>query len=292
MELISFVILHYSDAQVTDRCVQSVLCMDHQEQIHIIIVDNEINSPEKKRKILIEMYSEYKNIHVIQIHENGGFSYANNIGYEYAREVLRSDFILVLNNDIEFLQKDFAEVLINSYRKYPCHVLGPDIVRASTGQHQNPMDTRSRTREEAEYTIRMNEFALKWYSVLYPALYIWNKYSEKTALKKNIQNAAYFNQIQKDIVLFGACLIFTPEYVQNEKKAFDPDTRFYYEEYILSLKCRRKKYKMIYIPDLKVIHESGKATKSSLRNERTRMQFILTNTLQSCRIYLDYLDRK
>lgn len=292
MELISFVILHYGDVQVTDRCVQSILCMDHQEQIRIVVVDNEINSPDKKRQMLLEMYSAYTNLHVIQIHENGGFSYANNIGYAYARNMLHSDFILVLNNDVEFVQKNFVEILLEAYRKNPCHVLGPDIVRASTGEHQNPMDTRIRTKEEAEYTIRMNEFALKWYSVLYPALFLWDKYQEKKKVINNRKKIEYYNNVQKDIVPFGACLIFTSEFVRREEKAFEPETKFYYEEYILSLKCMNKKYRTTYLPELKIIHESGRATKSSLRNERARMRYVLNNTIQSCRIYLDYLDRK
>ena len=92
---------------------------------------------------------------VLQIKENGGFSYANNQGYQYAREHFGKSYIIVLNNDIEFTQKDFISRLEKSYVNNQCYVLGPDVTRQSTGEHQNPMDTRLRTKEEAEYTIKM-----------------------------------------------------------------------------------------------------------------------------------------
>ena len=42
MEYISFVILHYKDYSVTDTCVRSILAMEQQERIRIVIVDNDI----------------------------------------------------------------------------------------------------------------------------------------------------------------------------------------------------------------------------------------------------------
>lgn len=47
MEYISFVILHYKDYSVTDTCVRSILAMEQQERIRIVIVDNDI---QKKKK--------------------------------------------------------------------------------------------------------------------------------------------------------------------------------------------------------------------------------------------------
>ena len=51
---VSFVILHYKEAEVTDSCVRSILKMDGQEQIRIIIVDNDIHEDLQKRKGLAE----------------------------------------------------------------------------------------------------------------------------------------------------------------------------------------------------------------------------------------------
>ena len=42
MEIISFVILHYGDSEITDRCVQSICSMEGQEAVQLVIVDNDI----------------------------------------------------------------------------------------------------------------------------------------------------------------------------------------------------------------------------------------------------------
>lgn len=190
-----------------------------------------------------------------------------------------------MNNDIEFLQQDFVDRLMQVYKDDPCHVLAPDIVKASTKEHQNPMDTRIRTKEEAEYTIRMNRFALKWFDILYPILYLQQKYNEKRSLQKKRKNEEFYNHIQKNIVPFGAGLIFTPKFLEIEEKAFEPETEFYYEEYILTLRCQRKGYQIVYDPRLKLLHESGSATWKKSRNKKEHLKHMIEKIIDSCTIY-------
>ena len=85
VETTAFVILHYGSRDVTDQCVQSVLRMDHQESVQIIIVDNEIQKPEADRAKLKAAYQGIPNITVLMIRENGGFSYFLQTG-ECAKE--------------------------------------------------------------------------------------------------------------------------------------------------------------------------------------------------------------
>ena len=67
MDYISFVILHYKDIKVTDTCVQSILAMEQQERIRIVIVDNDIQKSEKDRKELSLKYQENSQIKILQI---------------------------------------------------------------------------------------------------------------------------------------------------------------------------------------------------------------------------------
>ena len=287
---VSFVILHYKEAEVTDSCVRSILKMDGQEQIRIIIVDNDIHEDLQKRKGLAERYEKFPCITVLPIFENGGFSYANNQGYAYAREKEQADFVVVLNNDIEFLQKDFIRRLEESYEKNSCAVLGPDIIKKSTKEHQNPLDWRTRTREEADATIRKNKAALKFYPVLYPALY-WNyQRMVRMQTKQRTKQETICQTAKKEIVLFGACLIFTPDFVKKEEKAFEPETRFFYEEHILAERCRKKNYSMCYDPSMIVYHESGSATRKNYQKEKERLRFTMERTIEAAEIYRNYVD--
>ena len=123
-----------------------------------------------------------------------------------------------LNNDIEFTQKDFISRLEKSYVNNQCYVLGPDVIRQSTGEHQNPMDTRLRTKEEAEYTIKMNRLALRFYPVMYPVVYHMLQKAEKNKIENQKQHMTLYSQLQKNIVPFGACLILLHHLSKKKKK--------------------------------------------------------------------------
>ncbi len=109
MEYVSFVILHYKDYSVTDTCVRSILAMEQQERIRIVIVDNGIRKKKTDRNCS-------KNIRGIQ---NQGFAdkkmaaFLMQIikGISTPENILGKSYIIVLNNDIEFTQKDFISRL-------------------------------------------------------------------------------------------------------------------------------------------------------------------------------------
>ena len=73
MEYVSFVILHYKDYSVTDTCVRSILAMEQQERIRIVIVDNDIQKKEKDRQELLQKYQGNSRIKVLQIKEMAAF---------------------------------------------------------------------------------------------------------------------------------------------------------------------------------------------------------------------------
>ncbi len=287
MNLVSFVILHYGDEKVTDTCVNSILQLKQQDRIRLVVVDNEINQTKDRREFIKKRYEKSGKTHVLTVKENGGFSYGNNLGYQYARQEQKANHILILNNDIEFPQEDFVKRLDSSYEKYHAHILGPDVIRASTHEHQNPLDIRLRTKEEANRTIRMNRLGVKFYSILFPILYLQIKKSEKQQTKERCENLKFYGSVQENIVPFGACFIFTKQFVEKEDLAFSPETRFYYEEYILAKRCEKNGYKIVYDPSMMVLHESGAATKNGFHNEKKRWKFVMERTAQACEVYLN-----
>lgn len=280
----AFVILHYGDQEITDTCVQSIL--DMEGFAWIVIVDNDARLSSAEREAFAQRYAKTSAVMVLRAPEGAGFSYANNIGYAYAREQFGADTIIVCNNDIAFIQKDFLQRLTYSIGRMNCHVLGPNIVRRSNHEPQNPMDVRLRTEKEACYTIRMNRWALKVFPAVYPLLRIQEKQQEKRRLAGKKKNPGFYRTTQKHIIPFGACLIFTPRFVEREEKAFDPETQFYYEEYILANRCFRKGYETGYDPFIKVLHETGSATKQSTKSRAGRMKTMMRRTADACEVYV------
>ncbi|MBQ6322565.1 MAG: glycosyltransferase family 2 protein [Lachnospiraceae bacterium] len=289
MKKTAFVILHYGNWNVTRECVESIMQMKEQEYIQVLLVDNdETSSVENGEQTWLDAY---ENVMVLVNRGDHGFSHANNLGYRFAREQCQAEFILVLNNDIIFTQKDFLSRLHYAYRRHACHVLGPGIIKRSNHEPQNPMDTRLRTREEAKYTIRMNALALKTFPAAYPALCVQERKAREAALQEKQEKLDDYRNVQKQVVLFGACLIFTPLFVEKETDAFLPETQFYYEEYLLALRCLRQDYTMVYDPVMKVYHESGSATNAAQKTGKAKMRFRLKHTLESCSVYLQELTK-
>ena len=298
LNCICFVVLHFGDSSVTDLCIRSIQRLERgcgqSEQldpVQIVIVDNDSRRTPEEREAFAERYEDSRNVTVIRTAGETGFSAANNLGYAYAREQLGADCIIVCNNDVEFVQRDFIRRLECSASGMACHVLGPNVTRRKNNEPQNPMDTRLRTKEEARYTIRMHRLAVKLLPVVYPLLRIQQKNQEKRVQKEKKKNIAYYRHTHKHIIPFGACLIFLPDFVRQEERAFEPETQFYYEEYILARRCFQKGYETGYDPRLKVVHETAAATRESAGSEYGRMRQLLKRTAKACEVYIEMIQK-
>lgn len=281
--LVCFIILHYRKAEETAGCIDSILRMNGNDRIQIVVVDN--SPDDDSGRAIKKQYDGYENICLISSEENAGFSRGNNIGYRYALTRFNPDYVVAVNNDIEFLQPNFIELLEEVYRKTNFAVLGPDVIHAATGGHQSPIDIKLRTVEEAEATIRKNRMALRFSGILYPFLNI--------VLSGIYENKGGglpidYEKPHEKIVPLGACLIFSRNFLKICEDAFYPETDFFYEEYILAYRCERLGLRIVYDPAIKIRHESGAAIKQSYRDKKHKLQFVLRNTMKGCQVYLNY----
>ena len=96
----------------------------------------------------------------------------------------------------------------------------------------------------------------------------------------------YKLDVHRDVPLHGSCIIVSAQFIINEEKVFNPETKFYGEELLLFLKQRKKGYNSYYLPFLKVWHMQGKST-SRIDNVMERKLFIYENLKKSAEIYLE-----
>lgn len=280
-ELVCFVILHYNTIYETINCITSILELDNANDSRIIIVDNA--SPNKTGKMLVEKYSEYKNVDVLLMENNDGFSAGNNAGCAYAISKWNPDFLVVANNDIEFCQKDFITKIVDEYEKNPFAVLGPDIYAPVRGVHQSPMGKNPPDKKRVSRTIVLNQLVLWVYPVLYPVMRSYFRNMEIPV------QAEEYSSYQENVCLMGACMVYSKKYMDARNKIFEPETKFYYEEYIQMLWCLKHKKKIIYQPGIMVYHMEGKATETVGARDKERIRFRMCNILQAARIYRDFL---
>lgn len=279
-----FIILHYQTIEETEDCIASIKKLSAQEDIQIIIIDNA--SSNKSGEILLNKYINDPSVDVILNGMNEGFSRANNKACDYARENYNPDFYIVANNDIEFEQTEFCELIENEYQANKFGVLGPDIYNTRQNVHQSPLQNISFDINDIRKTIYLNKIMLQFYDILYP---FFKCYINK--VENHVTNGKDFDKYQKNVCLMGACMIFSADYVKEREKVFYPETFFYYEEALVALWCRKNGKLMVYNPQITVKHKEGAST-DSMSNIKEKYKFRITNILNSSITYINELKKE
>lgn len=277
--IFSFVILHYKTADDTLKCIESILSLSGEKDI--IVVDNASDNGSIEK--IEDIYGGFTNVYIIKNSENLGFASGNNVGYQYARENLNADFIVVSNNDIVVDTKDFIEKVINAFEKEHYYIAGPDIVSLADGLHQSPMNAERKSVKQVEREIYR-----------YYILYLINKLGIYDFLKKKkyqvgVKIQTKTPKMEYNVQLHGSFVIFSPNYVKKENYAFRPGTFLYMEEAILFNYCLKNNYGTIFLPEIRVYHKEDSATKSLFTLEKKKREFVFKNMIQSLKIYKNVL---
>ena len=110
--MITIIIPNYNGEEHLRTCIQSILIQSYKDY-KVILVDNgsDDNSAGYVSKVLSDAI-------IIKMNYNAGFAKAVNEGIKYSLEKLDSEYILLLNNDIE-LDSKFLECGINVFKNIP-----------------------------------------------------------------------------------------------------------------------------------------------------------------------------
>ena len=281
MDLVcAFIILHYNSYEATKVCVDSILGLDKQECVKVIVIDN--SSANDSYKKLCETYSGTK-VELLQTEYNCGFSAANNIAYEYCKKKYDCDFVIFANNDLEFIQKDFVKRIYEEYQNSKFAVVGPDIYNPIIDTHQSPISYEmQRSKSQVKKTIIFNRLALTFFDLYY--MFFGKSRNDKPEIK----DAGVY---QENVIPLGACLVIPKKLLKKKSVVFSPETFFYYEEYILADWCLKNNEKMVYQPAIKVKHYHGMATKT-VGNAKQSELFRMKNIYNSSKIYYKQLQMR
>jgi len=238
----------------------------------IVIVDNASNN--NSYCILKDRYENRKNVQVIKTGNNLGFAKGNNIGINYIKKHVKSDFVMIVNNDTIFCDKDMLDILIAGYKR-GIGVIGPKII-GKDKKNQNPILKRlCKKNIEKEIEYKGNVKGLKRREVSNESLYLFY-------IKYMIKRCLYH-----DTILHGACMVLTPDYF----KYFDclyPKTFLYYEEDILKLLLNKIGLKMKYISKTKIYHKEDQSSGLAFQNDS---KIINKYILESAKLCLELYDK-
>ena len=257
-----FVILHYGhNINLTLNAVFSIRKLESAELADIIIV---CNGREYDIRLLSD--SNFLNsVDVIVLEKNTGFSAGNNAGYQYAKKKDDYDFIIFINNDVEIQQKKFINILYSVYERHNFYICGPDIYIPYKSYHASPISDRAATISKVMKYINDKSSMIiecgKIFSLKAFKFYLIEAFAGRDIFsgiskfwRKMKRNNAKFEEEQRNVVLQGACLIFSREYICCNEKAFVPEVFLYFEEDYLAERCRKNGWEMFYTNQLQVLH--------------------------------------
>lgn len=283
-----FVVLHYMAYDMTEECVSLLLTQfGGTHDIHVVIVDNA--SPNGSGSRLEERYKDHECVTVLVSSENLGFARGNNLGYRYLVEYQNPDYIIVMNNDVLIEQPEFLDLADTIYQRTGYAVLGPDIYSPKADEHQNTGTEYGATLEEVRKRCRT-------YSRYYERAWF---YYHRHVLLRGVANrlrhchtdAGTYREAAENVMLHGACYIFSRKFMEHRPNCFNPNTFMYGEEDILYYECMRLGLRTVYSPELHVLHMEDVATNAAFRKgyERWRMQY--RNALQSAEVLRNMMER-
>ncbi len=293
-----FLILHYKDFKITDRCIASILSLKEGNQAKIIIVDN--GSCNESAEQLQDKYKDNQMIDILVLDQGYGFSRGNNIGYQYVRKHCHGlDFLVVANNDIVFGQKDFIRLIEGEYRKYRFVIMGMDMIDTRSGSHLNPKYKPKSEEEIREWLVQLENLKTKR-NLRRKMMYRFQQSAAYPVYVKFIRNKRPDVRKQKELsmqyaddrVLQGGCLVFSKTFLKSEEHLFWPETRFYCEEDLLYLRCRQNGWKILYSPRLQVWHEQGASFKAGSKSIKERIESGIRYNTESAKILLAQMRRQ
>lgn len=277
---IGFIILHYQTINDTIACVESIKNACNEDDI-IIIVDN--FSPNGSGRLLTEKYSQDINVEIIINKDNFGFAKGNNVGFIKAKEKYQCEYIVMMNNDTLLIQQDFRNRIISAYEQYGFAVMGPKILQkdgtVNCGNPTIPIHTnimRARIGQISNYIRYFLSF-----------VDLDTKFGQ--LVDKQVVDEKYSEQYHEDVQLAGCCWIFSREYI-SRFDGINPDTFMYLEEILLYLRIKRTGLKIIYNPDLEIVHlEEATTLETFSGKKRNARRFKYRCQMKSFKVLINEL---
>lgn len=269
-----FVLLHYENKSETISCLESLFQYCHSEsaKVEIVVVDN---GSTKERLSTEDFYFKEKDfIHLIISDKNLGFAKGNNLGFEYAKNKLKANMIILSNSDIIYSQVDFVNKLIEDYRIEDFDIAGPKIIRVEDGVNQNPSPV-----------IYHNSFDVVKKIAKFSILYLLSFFNMDLKVRRRPEKYDFHTENNTEFQLHGACLIFGENYIKNYDGLYEK-TFMYGEESILKYISERDSLKMVYLDNIEINHLEGVSVASVYGKGKRNRRFYYKWNAHSCYLLL------
>lgn len=226
--LVSIILVNYNGADVLPDCLSSIYKFID-ENYEVIVVDNasQDSSPDF-------IAQNFPNVKLVRLPENRGFGAGNNAGAKIAR----GKYFFLLNTDTILTSNIFKHLIELIEIQPKVGIIGPKLLFPD-GRFQISFAPSIRIKGEIE----------------------------ASRLHKNAQNKFKLNLIEKqfqeikevDIVVGAAFFIRVDLF--RQMNGFDENFFMYFEESDLCQRVKNLGYKILYTPNISLIHHRGHSIK-------------------------------
>ncbi len=242
----AIIILNYNSSEETIECIKSLKKVDTQNSdLKIIVVDNH-SREEEVEKLKKFLKSEKHPIHTICNDKNLGYSGGNNTGISFALKN-GADYILVLNNDT-IVDKNFLTPLIETLESDDSIGAAVPKIFFAKG-HEFHKDRYKK--EDLGRVIWYAGGEIDWMNVI----------GKHTGVDE-VDDGEMYAQTRETEYATGACVLFRASTLKRVG-LFDNAYFLYYEDSDLSMRIKRLKERVVFVPDSIIWHKNAASTGGS-----------------------------
>lgn len=272
------IILNYNNWEDTINCIESVEEYNS-ARIKYIVVDNgstRVRCIDALESFFIKRFSgKYKKIYDTEVNEsplpyltflvsqhNDGYARGNNKGLHLVYADKNVDYIMILNNDILFVQDIIPSLLSAVKELQDCAIVSPILYKKGMTE----IDYNCARKSKDTWDLILSCFD------------IFNLNQKKYLVLKSMATEEMLNPIEVELPS-GSCMFLNRSLMQSIG-GFDPNTFLYFEEDILYKKLSKIGFRNYVIPTLKCIHLGASST------NKTGSVFLVKTAFESMKYYL------
>lgn len=181
----------------------------------------------------------HRRLIMIKNNENYGYARGNNIGIRFALNILKTEYILILNNDVILNDREMLNKLIKLASSDNHIGAVSPVLKSTTGEIQRTC------------TGNLPDFL----DFIFIYTFIGQKlFPENWILKKHFNYDYTFDRPEEFGVLGGSCILFRSQAIADIN-LFDENTFLYWEEYIIGSKFAERGWKLVLCSEAEVIHK-------------------------------------
>lgn len=284
----ALIILNYNNYEDTINCIESVEKYNT-ASIKYIVVDNgstRVDAVDKLNAYFTGRFQEdytclgegencnlpLSYLTFLVSPTNDGYACGNNKGLNLAYDDNEINRILILNNDILFVE-DIIPKLIETMEELPdCAIISPILYKKGLSE----IDYNCARKNVSSSELIKENFFHYWYRLN------WKRYADRNVDRFILKKKS--GQLPAVIPIdlpSGSCMLIEKDLFQRID-SFDPHTFLYYEENILYKKVKKLGLQNYLSTQLKCIHLGASTTQKSVR------LFIIDCIIHSSRYYMKH----